>query len=97
MIQKSIGLARNLLKKRDLVKELVKRIILADEILLITLTDNNLVVSGQTSDDATNVVMLGTAVAAGHASAKKREPDLELNQYLEQINTVAFKRQDSFT
>lgn len=97
MIQKSIGLARNLLKKRDLVKELVKRIILADEILLITLTDNNLVVSGQTSDDATNVVMLGTAAAAGHASAKKREPDLELNQYLEQINTVAFKRQDSFT
>ena len=97
MIQKSIGLARNLLKKRGLIKELVKRIILADEILLITLTDNNLVVSGQTSDDATNVVMLGTAAAAGHASAKKREPDLELNQYLEQINTVAFKRQDSFT
>ena len=97
MIQKSIGLARNLLKKRDLVMELVKRIILADEILLITLTDNNLVVSGQTSDDAVNVVMLGTATAAGHASAKKREPDLELNQYLEQINTVAFKRQDSFT
>lgn len=97
MIQKSIGLARNLFKKRDLVMELVKRIILADEILLITLTDNNLVVSGQTSDDATNVVMLGTAAAAGHASAKKREPDLELNQYLEQINTVAFKRQDSFT
>ena len=97
MIQKSIGLARNLLKKRDLVKELVKRIILADEILLITITDSNLVVSGQTSDDATNVVMLGTAVAAGHASAKKHEPDLELNQYLEQINTVAFKRQDNFT
>ena len=97
MIQKSIGLARNLLKKRDLVMELVKRIILADEILLITLTDNNLVVSGQTSDDAVNVVMLGTAAAAGHVSAKKREPDLELNQYLEQINTVAFKRQDSFT
>ena len=97
MIQKSIGLARNLLKKRDLVMELVKRIILADEILLITLTDNNLVVSGQTSDDAVNVVMLGTAAAAGYTSAKKREPDLELNQYLEQINTVAFKRQDSFT
>ena len=97
MIQKSIGLARNLHKKRDLVMELVKRIILADEILLITLTDNNLVVSGQTSDDAVNVVMLGTAAAAGHVSAKKREPDLELNQYLEQINTVAFKRQDSFT
>ena len=97
MIQKSIGLARNLLKKRDLVKELVKRIILADEILLITITDSNLVVSGQTTDDATNVVMLGTAAAAGHASAKKHEPELELNQYLEQINTVAFKRQDSFT
>lgn len=97
MIQKSIGLARNLLKKRDLVKELVKRIILADEILLITITDNNLVVSGQTTDDATNVVMLGTAAAAGHASAKKHEPDLELNQYLEQISTVAFKRQDNFT
>ena len=97
MIQKSIGLARNLLKKRDLVMELVKRIILADEILLITLTDNNLVVSGQTSDDAVNVVMLGTAAAAGHASAKKHEPELELNQYLEQINTVAFKRQDNFT
>lgn len=97
MIQKSIGLARNLLKKRDLVKDLVKRIILADEILLITITDSNLVVSGQTSDDATNVVMLGTAAAAGHASAKKHEPELELNQYLEQISTVAFKRQDSFT
>jgi hypothetical protein len=41
--------------------------------------------------------MLGTAAAAGYTSAKKREPDLELNQYLEQINTVAFKRQDSFT
>lgn len=97
MIQKSIGLARNLLKKRDLVKELVKRIVLADEILLITITDSNLVVSGQTTDDATNVVMLGTAAAAGHASAKKHEPDLELNQYLEQISTVAFKRQDNFT
>lgn len=97
MIQKSIGLARNLLKKRDLVKDLVKRIILADEILLITITDSNLVVSGQTSDDATNVVMLGTAAAAGHASAKKHEPELELNQYLEQINTVAYKRQDNFT
>lgn len=97
MIQKSIGLARNLLKKRDLVKELVKRIILADEILLITITDSNLVVSGQTTDDATNVVMLGTAAAAGHASAKKHEPELELNQYLEQISTVAFKRQDNFT
>ncbi len=97
MIQKSIGLARNLLKKRDLVKELVKRIVLADEILLITITDSNLVVSGQTTDDATNVVMLGTAAAAGHASAKKHEPELELNQYLEQISTVAFKRQDNFT
>ena len=96
MISKSIGVVRNLVNKRALMQELIKKIVLADDVLVITNTDNHIAVSGHTDSDAMNVVLLGTAVAAGYQAATKSITELELNQYLEQVSNVAYKRQGGF-
>lgn len=96
MIKKSIGIVRNLLKKRTLMQELVKKIALADDVLVITNTSNHVAVAGHTESDAMNIVLLGTAVAAGYKAAEHEHIGLELNQYIEQVSGVAFKRQGEF-
>lgn len=91
MIEKTVGLARNLLTKRKEIVQFVKQIALAEDAIIILHTNNKFSVLGHTSDDAMTVYMLGTATGLSYADAKRRDPDLTVDGYLHQPTSVAFK------
>ena len=92
MIHKSVGVVRNLLKKRTQVVEYVKAIINADDVIIITQADNQLKVLGQTANDAMSVYMLGTAAGLGYPSAKRSDESVTVEDYMRQFHTVAVNR-----
>ena len=92
MIEKSVGLLRNLFNKRKQIVEVVKKLALADDAIIIVNVSNNLSILGHTSSDAMSVFMLGTAIGLGYGSANQRDPDLSVDEYLRQPTSVALKQ-----
>ena len=91
MIEKSIGILRNLIKKRKELVQLVKQVAVADDTISIIHKDNKFNVVGHTSDVSMTVFMLGTAVAMSYDSAKQQEPDLTVHDYMQQPIIIAMK------
>ena len=91
MIEKSVGLLRNLLLKRKEIIQFVKQVAVADDAIIILHTNNKFSVMGHTSDHAMTVYMLGTATGLSYESAKKYDPELTVDGYLHQPTSVAFK------
>ena len=91
MIEKSIGVLRNLAKKRKQIVEIIKQLAVADDAIVILHKENKFSVMGHVRDDAMSVYMLGTATGLGYASAKQRDSNLTVDEYLRQPTSVAFK------
>ena len=91
MIEKSIGILRNLIKKRKELVQLVKQVVVADDTISIIHKDNNFNVIGHTSDVAMTVFMLGTAIAMSYDAAKQQEPDLTVHDFMQQPIIIAMK------
>ena len=91
MIEKSIGILRNLIKKRKELVQLVKQVAIADDTISIIHKDNNFNVIGHTSDVAMTVFMLGTAIAMSYDAAKQQEPDLTVHDFMQQPIIIAMK------
>ena len=92
MIEKSIGLIRNLIKKRKQLIATVKQLAVADDAIIIIHKENQFTVLGHVEDDAMAVYMIGTATGLGFANAKSRDPNLTVEEYLHQPTSVAFKQ-----
>lgn len=91
MIEKSVGLVRNLFKKREQLIALVKQFAIADDAIVILHKDNQFSVNGHSSSDAMTVYMLGTATGMSYLSAKEVDPTLTVEDYLYQPTSVALK------
>lgn len=92
MIEKSVGLIRNLYKKRKQIPALIKQFVIADDVMIIMHKDNQFSVNGHTSTDAMTVYMLGVATGMSYKNAKERDPNLTVEDYLYQPTSVALKQ-----
>lgn len=91
MIEKSIGLLRNLYEKRKNIVKYVKAIAEANDVIIITHKENDYAVMGNTSDDAIAIYMVGVATAQGYLGAETRMEGLTVDEYLTQPTRVALK------
>ena len=91
MIQKSIGVLRNIIKQRKEIVNLVKQIATADDVITIVNKNNVLNILGHTESDAMNVYMLGTAIALSYKKALQDNPDMPLHDYMQQFIIVAMR------
>lgn len=89
MIEKSVGLIRNLYKKRKEIVELVTKYIEANDVIIIVNNADVYSVLGRTESDARTIHMLGVAIGSGFENAKSNDPALTLENYLQQPTTVA--------
>lgn len=90
MIEKSVGLFRNLLKKRKDIVKLVTNYALADDAIIILNHNDKYTVHGHTESDARTVHMLGVAIGSSYSNAKSSDPELTVENYLHQPTAVAF-------
>lgn len=91
MIKKSVGFARNLIKKHKEVIRGVRTLVEAEEVLLISRTNGVIDINGHTSSEAMTLYMLGTTLGVSFKQAKANNPELELDNYLSQPTTVAIR------
>ena len=91
MINKSIGFARNLIKKREQLLHIIKKLATADDAIIITHEDGKYEVMGHTSEDAMTVYMLGTATGLSYVRAVEANADVTMNDYLNQTTGVALR------
>ena len=91
MIEKSIGILRDLIKKRKELVHLVKQVAVADDVITIIHKENKFNVVGHTADVAMTVFMLGTAVAMSYDAAQQQEPELTVHDYMQQPIIIAMK------
>jgi len=89
MVHKTVGLLRNVIKKRKQFIALAKNIVKADNALVITLTDNTLAVGGFTDSDAVQLFMLGRATGQCVEASYNRNPEIDVFDNLAQPNIVA--------
>lgn len=87
----SIGLLRNLLKKREQLKPIIKQIILADDFIVITNTKNSYAVSGITESEARTVHMLGSAIGSNALAINQLDPSTPPVEYINQVSHWAHK------
>lgn len=92
MIEKSVGLIRNLYKKRKQITRLIQQFAIADDAIVILHKDNQFSVSGHSSTDAMTVYMLGVATGMSYKNAKDNDPNLTVEEYLYQPTSVALKQ-----
>lgn len=89
MITKSIGVIRNVIKKRDDIKKMIQSIISADNSLVITIQDNKMRVAGHVEDDAMTLFMLGRAIGQCVEQRVSEDHLVDVSEYLLQPNIVA--------
>lgn len=95
MIHKSIGLLRNLINKRSELIRTVKEIAIADNVIVITVTDSIHNYSGHTANDAMTLYMLGKTLGCCYAKAAENNVDATMEEYFSQPTAVALAHMNS--
>lgn len=92
MFNKQISKAKALYKDRKAVVHQIKRVLIADEILILSVKDTIVDVAGHTSGTAMNLYLLGVGAAMAYPNAIKEDPDITVEFFLSQPTSVAMSQ-----
>lgn len=89
MIVHNIGTVRKLIEKRKEIIQLVKNYINADSVIVASLKDKEVSITGHTPNTETTILLAGRVIAVGWESAQEQFPGIRLKEYLTQPTSVA--------
>lgn len=89
MIQKHVGLLRQIYHKRKDLKAAVLNVLKSEEHIHIAVHDKVMKVSGQTSSVPMNLYLLGRTIGISYLDALRSNPNQDMNEFLQQPLTVA--------
>lgn len=89
MFKKNLALIKKLYKDRNSIKHQLNRVLTSDDLLILSVKNNQVDVAGHTSSAAMNVYLLGVGTAMAYASAVKESPDITVHEFLTQPTQVA--------
>lgn len=89
MIKAQFTKVKTLYAKRKELKHIIERVLTSDDVLVLSVKDKALDVSGHTSSAAMNIYLLGMGTAMAFISTKETTPEITPTEFLSNLNSVA--------